>query len=158
MITLAKDALSVSFRSPDIANKYSIDANIITKYTRGQKVITYRDTNWKNIETEVFAFKHIRENKRQEIDDFISATLGQEIEIELPRYTDCGSDIYTLTGYIYSDIINYTCIGRDGCSNIYEFGLVILYKITALDLKYLLTEAGTQLVTEAGQRLKIEAD
>jgi hypothetical protein len=148
---------TVSFRNPDIANKYSLDANILVRYTRGQKVIVYKDTNWQNIETEIFAFQHIRESKRDEIVDFFNDNLGKEISITRPRRDDCTVVDHTFTGFIYSDVVEYKTKGEN-CEQVYDFGLVVLYKITVLDLKYLLAETGIQLITEAGSKLKIEAD
>ena len=153
MITLTGPATSVSFRNPDVVNKYSLDTQAIIRYTRGQKVITYKNTNWKSIETEVLAFNHIREAKRAEIEIFLRDNIGLEITITKPRRDNCNIVDHTFTGYIYSDAIDYTNNG-----NVYAFGLVLLYKISAIDLKYLLTESGTQLITEAGDKLKIEAD
>lgn len=149
---------TVSFRNPDIANKYNLDANILVRYTRGQKVIVYKDTNWRNIETEIFAFQHIRESKRDEILDFFNYNLGLEISITRPRRDDCTIVDHVFTGYIYSDVIEYKTKGSNGCEQVYDFGLIVLYKIGQFDLKYLTTEDGIQLITEAGVKLKIEAD
>ena len=157
MITLTGVG-TVSFRNPDVANKYTLDTGIINRFTRGQKIIIYKDTNWRSVETEIFAFQHIRETKKDEISAFLSDNLGREITITKPRRDDCSVIDHTFTGFIYSDVIDYVCNGADGCQQLFEFGLVLLYKISMLDLKYLLTEAGTQLITEAGARLKIESD
>lgn len=157
MITLTGTG-SVSFRNPDIANKYTLDTGIIQRYTRGQQVIVYKDTLWKSIETEVFAFQHIRETKRQEIEDFLAANRGTEITISKPRRNDCAIVAHTFTGYIYSDVVDYQVMGKDGCAQLYSFGLVVLYKIGLVDLNYLLAESGMRLITEAGSPITTEAD
>lgn len=157
MITLSGVG-SVSFRNPDIANKYKLDTNTIARFTRGEKLITYKDTNWKSIETEIFAFEHIRDTKRTEIEDFFSDNLGKEISITRPRRADCSVVDHVFSGYIYSDVVDYRTLGADNCERLYAFGLVLLYRIELLDLKYLLAESGIQLITEAGAKLKIEAD
>jgi hypothetical protein len=156
MITLTGVG-TVSFRNPDLANKYALDTGIIQKYTRGQKVIVYKDTNWKSIETEILVFQHIRETKRVEIQNFLQNNLGSEISITKPRRDDCTIVDHVFTGYIYSDVIDYRTLGEDGCARLYTFGLVLLYKITLADVGYLLAESGSRLITEAGDRIKTEA-
>jgi hypothetical protein len=155
MITLSGIG-SVSFRNPDLASKYTIDTGAIIRLTRGQKVIVYRNTFWKSIETEILAFKDIDAVTRQNIETFFLSNRGLEIGIASQRADDCGVEPYTFKGYIYSDIIDYTTTAHTTYGTIYAFGLVLLYKILPSDLTYLIAQNNSYLITQAGDRLTTE--
>jgi hypothetical protein len=156
MITLTGIGV-VQMRNPDLASKYTIDKGTLVRYNRGQEVITYKDTKWKSIETEILAFSHMRSTKLVELQDFIDLNIGREITISLPRVADCGYAPHIYTGYIHSDVIDYKTTGKNGCSYVYEFGFVLLYKILRSDIQFLIAENHDYLITQRGDNIRTEA-
>lgn len=150
---MSSGADSIILRNPDVANKYTLDRNTISRFTRGQKAIVYKDTKWQSIETEIFAFKGLRETVKNQMQTFFQNNIGKRLTITRRRILDCGDADFSFDGFLYSDVVNYTVAGKDGCAQVYDVGCIFIYIIPPLALKFLITENILSIITEAGDNL-----
>lgn len=81
MITLTKDALSLSLRNPDFGDKETIEIQRINRKTRGGDLVLYRDPTWPKTAIYTWQFSGLKQDDLYHLIEFVKATLGQTITI-----------------------------------------------------------------------------
>ena len=70
---------SVTLRAPNLGNKDRLAFNRVLRETRGGTLIVFADPIWPKIQTHVLSFSALRRSEAQDLLDFLSDYLGQEV-------------------------------------------------------------------------------